>query len=109
METVTVTVEQIAQEAFAAASKATAEYLAKYGDGYPCGFAWCTTPATGKFAKYLKDNGLARKHHGEPGLVIWNPAKTFSQNVDAIHAGTSAFAEVLRKHGIKSSVGSRWD
>ena len=98
------------REAQAAASQKTAEYLAKYGDGWPCGFAWVWTNAKGntKIGKALLAAGF-QKHSGG-GLSWWNPSGSFTQNMDAKEEGARAAARILRERlGIEASAQSRMD
>jgi len=83
-----------------AASQATADYLAQYGDGYPCGFAWVNmSQARSRFARWLKNNGHASKGTYK-GLTIYNPSGNPTQNIDAKFAGAEAFVAVLKEEGI---------
>lgn len=101
--------EAIAKEAFEAAANASAEMLAKCGDGFPCGFAWVIVPdGRSPMAKVLKKYD-ARKAYGTRGVQVWNPGKSYAQNVDILSAGANAFVEVLKKHGIDCYCDSRLD
>lgn len=96
-------------EATTAAEAATKTFLAKYGDSFPCGFAWVTVreKASTKLGRALKTVGFDKAYGG--GLQLWNPSKSYTQSVDALEAGARAYADVLKKYGINASVGSRLD
>ena len=101
--------EAIVTEAFQAARKAEADFRAKYGEPWYCGFAWVNiTPGNCQMANYLKKNGHARKSY-DRGVDVWNPGGSCTQSMDIKEAGAGAFAEVLRKHGIKAYARSRAD
>ena len=72
-----------------------------------CGFASIIVkPATSVFARYLKANGLARKHY-YGGLAIYISA--FNQSLQKKEAYAYAFARVLNENGIRATVDSRMD
>ncbi len=73
----------------------------------PCGFAWVTVkPGNSAFARWLVKHDLASKsYYG--GVDIW--VYDFNQSVDRKSAYAYAFAETLRKHGIKAFASSRLD
>lgn len=102
-------IETIHNQASDAASTATKTFLTKYGDGFPCGFAWVTVSERGntRLGKALKSVGFDKAYGG--GLQLWNPSKMFTQSVDALEAGARAYADVLKSYGINASVGSRLD
>lgn len=101
--------QAIINEAFKAARDAEAEFRAKHGEPFYCGFAWVTIrPGNCKVARILKQQGLARKgYYG--GMEVWNPGGSMTQSMDIKECGAHAFAEVLRKYNIKASAGSRAD
>jgi hypothetical protein len=72
-----------------------------------CGFAWINiSPARGAFVNYLKSRQVGSKgYYG--GYEIW--VREFGQSVDRKTAFARAFCDVLHKHGINASVGSRLD
>lgn len=72
-----------------------------------CGFAWVNiSPARGAFVNYLKSREVGSKsYYG--GYEIW--VHEFGQSVDRKTAFARAFAEVLNKHGINATIGSRLD
>lgn len=72
----------------------------------PCGFAWVMFPGNDKFGRWAKRVGISRK--GYPtGQTIW--ISEFNQSYEKKRAYASAFAEVLRKYGIKAWPGYRLD
>ena len=98
--------------AFAAARKATEDYLKKYpGQWYPCGFAWVhfkngNSKDVRAFKKLHKDAG----HKGYPsGWDVWNPSDNPTQWLDAKLAGCEAFVQVCASYGIECNADSRWD
>lgn len=90
----------VLDEAFAAAEKATAEYITKNpGQWYPCGFAWVRiNPARGRFvtACKLRNAGSTDEFFG--GYTIYNPSGNNTQWMDAKEIGARAFVEVVKKH-----------
>jgi hypothetical protein len=82
-------------EAKSAAAKATAEYLAQNGDGWPCGFAWVHASVKGntRIGKALMANGFQKSYGG--GLQWWNPSDSFTQNMGAKEHGARVAARVL--------------
>lgn len=100
----------IIDEAFAAAKVASdAAFTRIGGDKYPCGFAWVNiSPGTSAIARELKKRGDARKSYSG-GVDVWNPGKSFVQNVDIKYAGARAFADVLQKYGVKAYAMDRLD
>ena len=91
---------EIHQQGLAAARKATEGYLAKYGDGYPCGFAWVTAHVKGntKLGKRYIAQGFTKAYGG--GYQFWNPSGHHTQNVDAKDAGAAAYVQVIREAGV---------
>jgi hypothetical protein len=105
------TIEQVVNEAFEAATKATTEYLSAGNPWFPCGFAWVVIkPANIKLAKYLKVNHDCRLAYGG-GLMVYNPSRNATQSLDAKLAGAVAFVEVIKAElgDINIYTESRWD
>ena len=103
-------VMKVIQQATAEALRYASAYIEQHGDGYPCGFAWVNIkPARGQFVKVLKKMGIGRTDDFYGGYTIWNPSNHPTQNMDAKEAGARAFAEELRKYGVKCSVSTRMD
>jgi hypothetical protein len=100
----------IVKEALDKASLATAKWLAEYDSVYPCGFAWIVIrPARGQFTKILRQKQLGEVNKTYGGYMIWNPSGNSTQCMLAKEAGATAFAEVLRKHGVDVEVQTRID
>lgn len=72
-----------------------------------CGFASVIVkPANCKFAKYLKEQGLGRKHY-YGGLSM--SVRDFNQSLQKKEAYAYAFAKVLEQNGVTAYVESRMD
>lgn len=100
----------VVEVATAAAEKATADYIAKNGEHYPCGFAWVNIkPARGRLVNHLKAIKVGRTDDYYGGYTIWNPSNHATQCMDAKEAGAKAFAEELKKHGVKCYARTRLD
>ena len=74
--------------------------------GGVCGFAWIKFPGNTAFGRWAKKQGLARSSY-PTGLQIW--VSEYGQSMEKKEAFAYAFAEVLRKHGIKAYADSRMD
>lgn len=106
---------EIIQEARQAAAEATQAYLDRYGDGYPCGFAWVSLykfdgkklKGNTKVGKALKAAGVDQNY--DRTFQIWNPSGHPTQNVDAKEAGARAAAEVFKRYGFDAYASSRLD
>jgi len=72
-----------------------------------CGFASVIVkPANCKFAKYLKEQGLGRKHYyGGLSMSVF----AFNQSLQKKEAYAYAFAKVLEQNGVNAYVESRMD
>lgn len=105
------TVETVLNEAFTAARLAAEKTIADNPDvWYPCGFAWVKIkPARGPFVKALKEMNKGHTDSYEGGFTVYNPSGNATQWMDAKYDGAKAFAEVLRKHGVKCSAVQRID
>lgn len=102
---------QIVQEAFTAARQAEADFRAQHGEPGYCGFAWVDVyvdRTNSKQAKELIAAGL-KKDYKPKCLSVWNPGGSGTQSMDIKEAGAHAFAEVLRKAGLRAYAGSRAD
>lgn len=105
----------IIDEAKAAANKATVQYLKENGEGYPCGFAWCTIHSfdgkklkgNTRIGKALKAAGVEQNYNRE--FEIWNPSGHGTQDVYAKDEGARAAALVFCKYGFQAYPGSRLD
>ena len=86
-------------EAMEAASKATQEYISKYGENpMGCGFAWVHVSVRGntRVAKELQSVGFTRAYGG--GYQLWNPSKSSTQDMAAKECGARAYVEVIKKY-----------
>ena len=113
-------ITQIHTEATQAAKNAVSEFLDKwntntggnqYGEPMYCGFAWVDVSVTrtnDKTAKALSTVGF-RKSYRPKTMTLWDPAEHRGQSMDCKEVGAQAYADVLRKHGIKAYMGSRAD
>jgi hypothetical protein len=92
------------------AQRATNRYIGTYGENpMGCGFAWVVVKgARGKRAQALKDLGFKRRYDG-PGLSLWNPSGSMTQDMDAKFAGAQAYAEVLTAMGYDATPYCRLD
>jgi hypothetical protein len=98
-------------ESLVKAREAAEVTLAKYGDRFPCGFAWVVAYVDGrsKVGKDLVKIGFT-KNYGAKGLMLWNPAKAPVQSVDILEAGANAYANNMRQRlGIEVYAQSRLD
>lgn len=74
----------------------------------PCGFAWIIVkPGTSRFAKFLKARQYGKPDSYQGGVRIW--VGDFNQSMMRKEAYAKAFADALRKYGIKASDYSRMD
>jgi len=97
-------------DATESARVATNEFLRLRGENsMGCGFAWVIVKgARGKQATALKNIGFRKRYDG-PGLSLWNPSGSMTQDMDAKYAGAEACAEVLRKIGYEAYADCRLD
>ena len=74
-----------------------------------CGFAWVNVSekASTKLGKTLVSLGFRKSY--DKGLDLWNPSGLPVQNVDVKELGAIAYADVLRKYGIKANARNRLD
>lgn len=103
-------IENIHRIAVYAAQVATAEHIAKHGEGACCGFAWVSlydVKLSTKVGKAFK--ALGWKKSWARGIQFWNPSGSITQSIDAKEAGAYAYAEILREAGYMAYAGSRMD
>jgi hypothetical protein len=102
-------IESIHNTALEAARKAEADFVARHGEMAYCGFAWVKVneKASTKLGRALKTVGFKKSYSG--GLDFWNPGGSFTQSMDVKEAGASAYAEILKQHGIDAYMQSRAD
>jgi len=98
------TPSEIHRQAQAAGEKAAFE-CSSHGC---CGFAWVNIkPGTSKFARFLKENGIARKDSYFGGVSVW--VSVGGQSIDKKEAYAGAYADVLQANGIRAFAMSRMD
>lgn len=97
-------INQVIDEALAAAAHSTVLYLSENPDKwYPCGFADVRIrPARGPLVSALKKRGLGSTALYGGGFVISNPSKNGTQSLSAKAVGVRAFID--RMLAAKSSV-----
>lgn len=96
--------QRIYQEAVDAANEAAAPVTHEFW----CGFAWVNIkPATTAFARWMKQEGHARRDSYYGGITVWCPLPTQSMVVKEVWA--QAFSSVLQQHGYKAQAMSRDD
>jgi hypothetical protein len=102
-------IESIHNTALEAARKAEADFIARHGEMAYCGFAWVKVneKASTRLGRALKTVGFKKSYSG--GLDFWNPGGSFTQSIDVKEAGASAYAEILKQHGIDAYMQSRAD
>ena len=84
---------------------------AYFVEGGVCGFAWVNVkPGNCPFANWLKKNNLGRTSDYYGGVMVWESGDNyFGQSMTRKEAFCYAFAEVIRKAGIKAYASSRMD
>jgi hypothetical protein len=102
-------IESVHNTALEAARKAEADFIARHGEMAYCGFAWVKVneKASTRLGRALKTVGFKKSYSG--GLDFWNPGGSFTQSMDVKEAGASAYAEILKQHGIEAYMQSRAD
>lgn len=116
--------EAILTEAFAAAETAIAAKGPENMNAVDCGFAWVNISGTEPLARYCRKQisqateaerrtfEFSRRFgdKGYPsGWQWWKPGSFAGQAIGHHIAGATAFNEVLAKHNIRGTVGSRYD
>lgn len=97
-------------EAKHAAIAATNQYMRETGEHpFNCGFSKVVIhPARGALVSYLKRENIGGSNYGG-GYYVNNPSGHMTQDMSAKYAGSRAFAEVLKKYGVKCYADSRLD
>jgi hypothetical protein len=106
------TIQQIHDEATDAAVRAAAQAQQRFGDGFPCGFAWVSiydVNLGSKVGKEFKRLGFTKGYGRRTPIELWNPSHSPVQNIDIKEAGARAYAEVFSRHGFKAYPNSRLD
>lgn len=74
----------------------------------PCGFAWVNIkPGNGRFANWLKRQGIARRDGYYGGVSIW--IHQFGQSITRKEAYAAAYARTVREAGVPAHSMSRMD
>lgn len=74
----------------------------------PCGFAWINIkPGNSRFARFLKENELARPDSYYGGVTVW--VRYGDQSIELKEAYAGAFAKVLQEAGVRAYAQSRLD
>lgn len=110
------TFEDVLDEAHAAAKKVVSTMPLEDGNAFDCGFAWVSIFGSDGLARScraaVKKGGdvgrYGRKMEGL-GHTWWKPGGFSGQAIGHHEAGAKAFRDVLAKHGIRATVGSRYD
>jgi hypothetical protein len=112
-------IAEIKHEYQQAAANAAFDLLKSWYDGEDegaCGFAWVTiipknkgNTKAGRYERTFYESLGANKDWTGKAYQIWNPSKTYAQNIDCKEAGARAAAQVLQKHGIDCYADSRLD
>ena len=94
-----------------AAAKAQ-ELDARYGQAWPCGFAWVNISGVKLSTKQGKEFAKLgfRKAYGYKNTVqLWNPSGHGTQNMDVKEEAAEVYADVFRAAGYDAFAGSRMD
>lgn len=92
--------QAIYDQALAAGRKAEADWEQKHGEDNYCGFAWVEIPnGRSSFVNWCKKNNIGSKHW-QKGWQIWRCTGNHTQCMNILEQGASAFAGVLKEHGI---------
>jgi hypothetical protein len=105
-------IPQLHAVATARAAAKAKELDAKYGQAWPCGFAWVNVTGIKLNTKVGKEFARLgfRKAYGYKNTVqLWNPSGHPTQNMDVKEEAAEAYAEVFRAAGYEAFAGSRMD
>ena len=111
--------EALLDRAHTAAAKAADEAEASATTWFPCGFAWVTIGGNEPLARHCRgavdegDPDATQLRYGAKGYprgwTWWCPGHRTTQRMATYEAACRAFADVLRRHGVECTVGSRMD
>ena len=102
-------------EACVAAKLAVEDFVSRHGEPMYCGFANVKIrPARGKFVDFLKKVGIGSNAYKGGWYVSYYDIMSehrwcHTQSMDIKEHGCSAFADVLKKHGMDAYMESRAD
>jgi hypothetical protein len=105
-------IPQLHAVATARAAAKAKELDARYGQAWPCGFAWVNVTGIKLNTKVGKEFARLgfRKAYGYKNTVqLWNPSGHPTQNMDVKEEAAEAYAEVFRAAGYEAFAGSRMD
>ena len=115
----TINITELKTQMFNAAHDATETYIKdvlKGEDAFACGFAWVNIDP--KFKGNTLSGRMERRRIRELGFELdytgkrfslWNPSKSYFQNIDCKEAGARAAAKVLEDVGFDAYPNSRLD
>lgn len=116
--------EAILDEAHAAAAAAVAKLGPENPNALDCGFAWVTISGNHPLARFARKQVktaeaagdrryVVRQRYGSAGITrgweFWKPGNFPGQAIGHHLAGATAFNEVLARHNIVGTLGSRYD
>jgi len=105
-------IHQLHAVATARAAAKAQELDAKYGQAWPCGFAWVNISGVKLSTKVGKEFAKLgfRKAYGYKNTVqLWNPSGHATQNMDVKEEAAEVYADVFRAAGYDAFAGSRMD
>lgn len=106
---------EIWQEASVAARLAVEDFVSRHGEPLYCGFANVKIrPARGRFVEFLKRVGIgSRAYRGGWYVgyydIMGDHPLSHTQSMDIREHACSAFADVLKRHGMDAYMESRAD
>lgn len=104
---------EIHQLATRNATIATEDYIMEHGEHpFNCGFAWVEVfgiRGNTKEGKSFKAVGFDKSYDG--GYKLWNPSKSFTQDMSAKMAGADAYVKTVKRYlpDVRMYTGSRLD
>jgi hypothetical protein len=105
-------IHQLHAVATARAAAKAQELDAKFGQAWPCGFAWVNISGVKLSTKVGKEFARLgfRKACGYKNTVqLWNPSGHATQNMDVKEEAAEVYADVFRAAGYDAFAGSRMD
>ena len=105
-------IHQLHALATARAAAKAQELDARYGQAWPCGFAWVNISGVKLSTKVGKEFARLgfRKAYGYKNTVqLWNPSGHATQNMDVKEEAAEVYADVFRAAGYDAFAGSRMD
>lgn len=100
---------EIHKQALAAARQAVQAIAHEEGTrGLDCGFAWVNFSGRDGFGRAVRSQPEVSRGYPN-GYQVWNPGQHNGQSIHIIRAGAEAYNDVLARHNIVGTVGSRYD